>query len=317
MSRALLDGWQVHEFAPGLYPNVATSRTAVSTASSVACSGAGRSAAPLRRRRGRRLPSASKRSPMCSPGSTTTALHAAATAVRAALAVEGLAEAPVAECFALVREVCSRLLGLRHYPVQLMGGYAMLHGALAEMQTGEGKTLTAVLPAVTVALAGAPVHVITVNDYLARRDAEYLAPVYAFFGLRVGLIVPDQERASASRPTLRRHLLRQQGSGLRLSARPHHAEARRAGAARCSTAGWPGRAARSRRTRRLLRGLYYAIVDEADSVLIDEARTPLIISSDVDDPQGRATLRAGAGAGRQPERRRSITCCDARSAASN
>jgi preprotein translocase subunit SecA len=117
------------------------------------------------------------------------------SAVRAALAVDGLADAPVAECFALIREVCSRQLGLRHYPVQLMGGYAMLRGALAEMQTGEGKTLTAVLPAVTVALAGAPVHVITVNDYLASRDAAYLAPVYAFFGLRVGLIVPDQESA--------------------------------------------------------------------------------------------------------------------------
>jgi preprotein translocase subunit SecA len=196
MSRALLDRWQVHEFAPGLYAE----RRDLKDGRLDRFIGRllGRSAqlgSPLRRHDLQRF---AARVQVLEEGLLATdddGLRSRAGAVRTLLAVEGLAEAPVAECFALVREVCSRQLGLRHYPVQLMGGYAMLAGALAEMQTGEGKTLTAVLPAVTVALAGAPVHVITVNPYLAARDAEYLAPVYEFFGLRVGLIVPDQETA--------------------------------------------------------------------------------------------------------------------------
>jgi preprotein translocase subunit SecA len=227
--------------------------------------------------------------------------------------------AAVSECFALVREVCSRQLGLRHYPVQLMGGYAMLCGTLAEMQTGEGKTLTAVLPAVTVALAGAPVHVITVNAYLARRDAEYLAPVYAFFGLRVGLIVPDQgerdERAEAY--GCRGHLLRQQGSDVFDYLRDRITQKRVGAGARALLDGWLAGPRSPARPTALLRGLYYAIVDEADSVLIDEARTPLIISSDVEDPNGRAGLRAGAGARRQPRSVRDYLACGPASAVSN
>src|SRR3546814_10355550 len=105
----------------------------------------------------------------------------------------GLDEALVDECFALIREVTGRELGMRHFAVQLMGGLVMLDGGLAEMATGEGKTITALLPAVTAAMARMPVHVFTVNDYLATRDADKLTPVYHRFGLTVGLVVHGQE----------------------------------------------------------------------------------------------------------------------------
>ena len=154
----------------------------------------------------------------------------------------------------------------------------MMGGALAEMQTGEGKTLTALLPAVTAALMGRPVHIVTVNDYLARRDAEQLAPVYHALGLTVGLVEHGQQpqerqRAYASDVTyctnkeLVFDYLRD-----RLALGPRRARARllideifKSGPA-------------GRHQRLLLRGLHFAIVDEADSVLIDEARTPLILS---------------------------------------
>lgn len=288
MSRALLDDWRVLEFAPGLYPE----RRDVKDGRLDRFIGSlhGRWAQAGSPRRGRRLRRFAGRVEALADALTEIdeeALRRRVVAVRNALVVDGLADAPVAECFALIREVCARQLGLRHYPVQLMGGYAMLRGTLAEMQTGEGKTLTAVLPAVTVALAGAPVHVITVNDYLASRDAAYLAPVYAFFGLRVGLIVPDQEspqrvEAYASDVTycvnkdlvfdyLRDRITQKRG---------------RAGA-RAVVDSWLAGARNPAGSAALLRGLYFAIVDEADSVLIDEARTPLIISSDVDDANGR------------------------------
>jgi hypothetical protein len=201
MSRALLDSWRVKEFAPGLYPE----RRDLKDGRLDRFVGGllGRWAQRGSPWRARRLRQFAERVEACADeltGLDAAQLGQRVASVRQALALQGLADAAVSECFALVREVCARELGLRHYPVQLMGGYAMLCGTLAEMQTGEGKTLTAVLPAVTVALAGAPVHVITVNAYLARRDAEHLGPVYAFFGLRVGLIVPElasAERAAA------------------------------------------------------------------------------------------------------------------------
>src|SRR5712691_1144760 len=99
---------------------------------------------------------------------------------------DGFAPALVGECFALVREAASRTLGQRHFDPQLMGGWALLQGKLVEMETGEGKTIAATLPASTVALAGYPVHVITVNDYLAQRDAEEMGSLYRFLGLSVG-----------------------------------------------------------------------------------------------------------------------------------
>jgi len=293
MSRALLECWQVEDFAPGLY---AERRDLKDDRLDRFIGGLrGRWAqrgSPLRLKRLRQFAECVEALADGLSALDTAGLCRRAAVVRAALTADGLADAPVAESFALVREACSRLLGLRHYPVQLMGGYAMLRGTLAEMQTGEGKTLTAVLPAVTVALAGAPVHVITVNDYLAKRDAEYLAPVYEFFGLRVGLIVPDQESAQRVQAYacdvtycvnkdlvfdyLRDRITQKRGkAGARALL-----EGWLAGPRNLSPSPSPPAA--------LLRGLYFAIVDEADSVLIDEARTPLIISSDVDDPNGTA-----------------------------
>ena len=95
----------------------------------------------------------------------------------------------VGKCFALVREAAVRAIGQRHYDVQLMAGWALLQGKLVEMETGEGKTIAATLPASTVALAGYPVHVVTVNDYLAQRDCEGMGPLYRFLGLSVGAVV--------------------------------------------------------------------------------------------------------------------------------
>ena len=118
-----------------------------------------------------------------------TDFQPAASSLRAALIRQGLTDALVAESFALVREVSARLLNQRHFDVQVAGGYALLRGLVAEMHTGEGKTLTATLPACTAALAGLPVHIVTVNDYLAARDAELMGPVYRTLGLSVGVIV--------------------------------------------------------------------------------------------------------------------------------
>jgi preprotein translocase subunit SecA len=182
----------------------------------------------------------------------------------------------VARTFALVRTVATQTLGMSHFDVQIMGGWVLLHGMVAEMQTGEGKTLTATLPACTMALAGVPVHIITVNDYLAQRDAEWMGPVYRALGLSVGTVVhgmPLEARQAAyacdvtyctnkeiafdylkDRLVLGRHQSRLQLQLERVT----------------------GAAARLHRL--VLRGLCYAIVDEADSVLIDEARTPLIIA---------------------------------------
>jgi preprotein translocase subunit SecA len=297
MSRALLDRWQVHEFAPGLYAerrDLKDGRLDRFIGRLLGrCAQAG---LPLRGRDLRRFAERVQALEAALLAIDEDGLHSRALAVRTALAVEGLAEGPLAECFALVREVCSRRLGLRHYPVQLMGGYAMLAGALAEMQTGEGKTLTAVLPAVAVALAGAPVHVITVNPYLAARDAEYLAPVYEFFGLRVGLIVPDQETAQRVEAYAANVTYCVNKDLVFDYLRDRITQKRVRAGARALLDGWlAGPRSQSQtqtpaqgRASVLLRGLYFAIVDEADSVLIDEARTPLIISSDIDDPNGRA-----------------------------
>jgi preprotein translocase subunit SecA len=182
----------------------------------------------------------------------------------------------VTKCFALIREVATRTLGQRHFDVQLIGGRVLLNGLIAEMETGEGKTLTATLPAATAALAGIPVHIITVNDYLASRDAEWMGPIYAGLGLSVGVIIHGLE-PSARREAYRcdvtyctnkeiafdylkdRIVLGRDAGRLQLEVERVYKE-------------------RPRINQVLLRGLYFGIVDEADSVLVDEARTPLIIS---------------------------------------
>ena len=150
------------------------------------------------------------------------------------------------------------MLGMRPYQVQLIGGIVLHQGRIAEMKTGEGKTLVATLPAYLNALAGEGVHIVTVNDYLAKRDSEWMGKVYRFLGLTVGLIVHglDQGRAQG-RLRGRHHLRHQQRDGLRLPAGQH---------GHLRPASWSSAATT------------FAIVDEVDSILIDEARTPLIIS---------------------------------------
>jgi preprotein translocase subunit SecA len=207
-------------------------------------------------------------------------LRYTALALRTPLRLLGLTDELVARSFALVREAARRTIGERHYDVQLVGGRVLLAGLVAEMETGEGKTLTATLAASTAALGGIPVHVVTVNDYLARRDAEWMEPVYAALGLTVGAVVhgmDHEERRAAyacdityctskelAFDYLRDRLaLGQHASRLRLQVERLSSERPRAG-------------------QLVLRGLHFAIVDEVDSVLVDEARTPLVISGRVD-----------------------------------
>lgn len=208
-------------------------------------------------------------------------LESATRTIRAQLLRDGLEGAALVNAFALVREAAARTFGTEHYDVQLMAGRVLADGMLAEMETGEGKTLAATLPACAAALAGIPVHVITANDYLVARDAAAMRPLYEALGLRVGAVVdarrdPEERRAAyrcdvtyATSKSVAFDYLR---DGLSRDPR------RSAPSMRFDAAG----------DRLLLRGLSFAIVDEADSVLIDEAGMPLIL--------------AGAGASREHAR---------------
>ncbi len=120
---------------------------------------------------------------------TTHNLSEMASVLRRDLHRNGLRPELVASAFAVIREVSGRTLGMRHFDVQLLGGWAMMRGKVAEMETGEGKTLTATLPAATAALAGIPVHIITVNDFLVARDSAWMKPLYDVLGLSVGTIL--------------------------------------------------------------------------------------------------------------------------------
>jgi preprotein translocase subunit SecA len=166
------------------------------------------------------------------------------------------------EAFATVREAAKRTLGQRHFDVQLIGGMVLHEGRIAEMKTGEGKTLVATLPVYLNALAGKGVHVVTVNDYLAKRDAAWMGAIYAFLGLRVGCIVHelnDQQRREQYGHDVTYGTNNEFGFDyLRDNMKYSAAEM-------------------------VQRGHYYAIVDEVDSILIDEARTPLIISGPLED----------------------------------
>jgi preprotein translocase subunit SecA len=208
-----------------------------------------------------------------------TDLKRHAQGMRAKIRRDGFVAELAGECFALVREAASRTTGMRHYDTQIMGGWALLEGRLVEMATGEGKTFAATLSACTVALAGYPVHVITVNDYLAGRDAEKMAPIYEFLGLSVGTVIqgmqkPARREAYAKSVTyctnkeLAFDYLRDGVVLERRNSRLHLALENLRGDV-------------SRDDQLVLRGLCFAIVDEADSVFIDEARTPLILSSSV------------------------------------
>jgi len=166
------------------------------------------------------------------------------------------------DAFATVREASSRVLGMRHYDVQLIGGMVLNSGRIAEMRTGEGKTLVATLPVYLNALEGKGVHVVTVNDYLARRDAAWMGKVYSFLGLTVGVVYPGMDHADK-----------------------HAAYAADITYGTNNEYGFDylrDNMALSKE-QRYQRGLHYAIVDEVDSILIDEARTPLIISGPSDD----------------------------------
>jgi preprotein translocase subunit SecA len=224
-------------------------------------------------------------------------LAARAAALRPRLKVKGFADVALAgEAFALVRETATRTIGMRHFDVQLVGGWALLNGMVAEMETGEGKTLTATLAAATAALSGRAVHVITVNDYLAERDAETMRPVYEALGLTVGCVKSgmDQESRRAayrcdiaycSNKEIAFDYLRDR---MVLGGKP------RAIAMRLDALFGVGIL-----RKLLLRGLQFAIVDEADSVLVDEARTPLILSAEGDNSQEEALHRQALDLARQ------------------
>jgi preprotein translocase subunit SecA len=214
---------------------------------------------------------------------TDERLRQMATELRARMtsARSGLQDLSMA--FALGREATRRHTGMRQFPVQLLGGAAMMSGALAEMQTGEGKTLTAILPAVAAALMGRFVHIVTVNDYLARRDAELLRPVYESLGLTVGLVEHDQNH-EARRRTYACDITYCTNKDLVFDyLRDRLALGARRSSARLLIDGLFGTTSAERSRHTMLRGLDFAIVDEADSVLIDEARTPLILSGTQED----------------------------------
>ena len=166
------------------------------------------------------------------------------------------------EAFAVVREAGKRVLQMRHFDVQLIGGIALHNGKIAEMRTGEGKTLVATLPAYLNALAGNGVHIVTVNDYLAQRDADWMGRIYRFLGLTVGVNLSQMSHAD-----------KQVAYGADITYGTNNEFG--FDYLRDNMVFAPG--------ERVQRGLYYAIVDEVDSILIDEARTPLIISGQADD----------------------------------
>ena len=161
------------------------------------------------------------------------------------------------EAFAVVREASQRTVRMRHYDVQMIGGIVLHNGQISEMKTGEGKTLVATLPVYLNALTGKGVHVVTVNDYLARRDADWMAPIYRFLGLSVGIIqhdMPEEERRASYQADVTYGTNNEFGFDYLRDNMKYELKD-------C-----------------VQRDHNYAIVDEVDSILVDEARTPLIIS---------------------------------------
>lgn len=166
------------------------------------------------------------------------------------------------EAFAVAREAATRVLGMRHFDVQLVGGLSLHEGRISEMRTGEGKTLTATLPAYLNAISGGSVHVVTVNDYLAERDANWMRPLYEFLGLSVGVVYsqqPPDEKRQAYQADITYGTNNEFGFDFLRDNMVFRLE------------------------DKVQRGLHFAIVDEVDSILIDEARTPLIISGPASD----------------------------------
>src|ERR1051325_138011 len=177
-------------------------------------------------------------------------------------AIDDAVDEMLVEAFAVVREASVRTTGMRHFDVQLIGGMVLHRGMIAEMKTGEGKTLVATLPAYLNAIAGRGVHVVTVNDYLAKRDTEWMGKIYRFLGLTVGCIqhdLDDSERQEAYRADITYGTNNEFGFDYLRDNMKFEPSAM------------------------VQRGHFYAIVDEVDSILIDEARTPLIISGASED----------------------------------
>ncbi len=166
------------------------------------------------------------------------------------------------EAFAVCREASHRVMGMRHFDVQMIGGITLHEGRIAEMRTGEGKTLVATLPTYLNALTGKSVHVVTVNDYLARRDAEWMRPLYEFLGMSVGIVVPGQNPLE-KREQYKADIVYGTNNEFGFDYLRDNMAFSLADKAQ--------------------RELYFAIVDEVDSILIDEARTPLIISGPAED----------------------------------
>ncbi len=166
------------------------------------------------------------------------------------------------EAFAYIREAAKRTLNQRHYDVQLFGGLVLLRNKISEMKTGEGKTLVSTLPISLMALYKKGVHVVTVNEYLAKRDAEWMSPIYNFLGLEVGLIYSNQdyeEKIEAYRKDITYGTNNEFGFDYLRDNMAISSE-------------------------QLVQGdLFYSVIDEVDSILVDEARTPLIISGKVSD----------------------------------
>ena len=219
---------------------------------------------------------------------TDDALRAKTTEFRERIASETAAGKELAqaledllpEAFAVCREASKRALGMRHFDVQLIGGMVLHNGKIAEMRTGEGKTLTATLPVYLNSLAGRGVHVVTVNDYLASRDAGWMGKVYRFLGLTVGVIVsqqPPDEKRAAYAADITYGTNNEYGFDYLRDNMVYDVQSR------------------------MQRKLFYGIVDEVDSILIDEARTPLIISGPAEDH---------AESLREDERRRSDAAAD-------
>ncbi|HRH04584.1 MAG TPA: preprotein translocase subunit SecA, partial [Burkholderiaceae bacterium] len=171
-------------------------------------------------------------------------------------------DALLPEAFAVVREGSKRIMKMRHFDVQMLGGMSLHYGKISEMGTGEGKTLTATLPVYLNALSGNGVHVVTVNDYLANRDARWMGKLYNFLGLTVGINLPNmarEEKQEAYRADITYGTNNEYGFDYLRDNMVYEVN------------------------DRVQRGLNYAIVDEVDSILIDEARTPLIISGQAED----------------------------------
>ena len=190
------------------------------------------------------------------------ALRAKTDEFRAALAAGKTLDDILPEAFAVVREASKRVLGLRHFDVQMIGGMVLHEGRIAEMKTGEGKTLVATLPVYLNAISGKGVHVVTVNDYLAKRDAEWMGRLYRFLGLTTGVIVhglTDDERRAAYAADITYGTNNEFGFDYLRDNMKYRLD------------------------EMVQRDFNFAIVDEVDSILVDEARTPLIISGPTDD----------------------------------